>query len=152
MSVSCQEIAFVDKLGHDGRAIVTVRRAEACHSCAAQGACNALGGKTQDMTLAVDNDIGARPGDQVVLSLSEASVIKASAVLYLVPAICVIGGAIAGSIHATDLGLDSDLAAIIGSGIGLAAGLGLTAILGARMSKDKQYLPKLVSIKSRASS
>ena len=148
MSYSCQEIAVVTGLSPDGRAIVKVRRAEACQACSAKSACMALGGKTQDVVLVVDNTVGASPGDSVVLALSEANFIKASAVLYLVPALGLIGGAMAGSSFYGELGLKSDPAAIIGSVVGLGLGLLLTKILSGRMSKNPKYIPRLTSIVS----
>jgi sigma-E factor negative regulatory protein RseC len=146
MSYSCQEIAVVTGLSPDGRAIVKVRRAEACQACSSKSACMALGGKTQDMVLAVDNTIGARPGDSVVLTLSEANFVKASAVLYLVPALGLIGGALAGSSFHTELGLQSDPASIIGSLVGLGLGLLVTKVLSGQMSKNPKYIPRLTSI------
>ncbi len=146
MSYSCQEIAVVTGLSPDGRAIVKVRRAEACQACSAKSACMALGGKTQDVVLVVDNTVGASPGDSVVLTLSEANFIKASAVLYLVPALGLIGGALAGSSFYAELGLNSDPASIIGSLVGLGLGLLLTKILSGRMSKNPKYIPRLTSV------
>ncbi len=146
MSYSCQEIAVVTGLSPDGRAIVKVRRAEACQTCSAKSACMALGGKTQDVVLVVDNTVGATPGDSVVLTLSEANFIKASAVLYLVPALGLIGGALAGNSFYVELGLKSDPAAIIGSVVGLAVGLLVTKLLSGQMSKDPKYIPRLTSI------
>jgi sigma-E factor negative regulatory protein RseC len=146
MSYSCQETAFVTGLSPDGRAVVKVRRAEACQACSAKGACTALGGKTQDMVLVVDNTIGAKPGDSVILTLSEANFIKASAVLYLVPALGLVGGALAGSSFSTELGLKSDPASILGSLAGLVLGLLLTKLLSGKMSNNPKYIPRLTSI------
>jgi sigma-E factor negative regulatory protein RseC len=146
MSYSCQETAFVTGLSPNGRAIVKVRRAEACQTCSSKGACTALGGKTQDMVLVVDNTIGAKPGDSVILTLSEANFVKASAVLYLVPALGLIGGALAGSSFSVELGLKSDPASILGSLAGLGLGLLITKLLSGKMSKNPKYIPRLTSI------
>ncbi|MCP4600606.1 MAG: SoxR reducing system RseC family protein [Proteobacteria bacterium] len=150
MSVSCQETGQVIGLAQDGRAVIKIRRAEACHSCSAKSACHALGGETQDMKITVVNTLGARPGDQVVLSLSELSIIKASAVLYLLPALCLIGGAVIGAYFAGELGLEKDPASIVGSLAGLGLGLGLTWIVGNQMGKKTKYLPKLEAIAGQA--
>lgn len=146
MSQSCQETAIVTGISQDGRAVVKVRRAEACQACSAKSACTALGGKTQDMVLVVDNTLGAKPGDSVVLTLSEANFIKASAVLYLVPALGLIGGALAGSSYAEEFGLASDPASILGSLAGLVLGLVITKLVSGKMSKNPKYIPRLSSI------
>ena len=148
MSHSCQENAVVTGISQDGRAVVKVRRAEACQACSAKSACTALGGKTQDVVLVVDNTIGAKPGDSVVLTLSEANFIKASAVLYLVPALGLVGGALAGSTYAAEVGLGSDPASILGSLAGLVLGLVITKLLSRKMSKNPKYIPSLTSIVS----
>jgi sigma-E factor negative regulatory protein RseC len=102
------------------------------------------------MTMVVGNEIGARPGDQVVLSLSEAAVVKASAVLYLIPTVFLIGGAAIGWSQSLRLGLGADPAAILGSMVGLAVGLIVTKLLGAKMGKSGGYIPRLTAIKTRA--
>ncbi len=149
MSHACQEIATVIGLESSGRAVVKIRRAEACHSCAAKGACHTLGGKTQDISLVVENTLEAKPGDEVVLSLDESAVIKASAVLYLVPAAGLVVGAMSGWALGHQWGYGTDPSSIVGAIVGLALGLGLTRLAGARMSKETKYLPRLTAISSR---
>ncbi len=148
MSTSCNEIGTVKKLMPDGRAVVVIRRAEACHSCVAKGACQTLGGQTKDMTLVLANDLGAKPGDEVTLTLAEGSVIKASAVLYLLPAVGLVGGATLGWRFAADLGLGLDPASIIGAAVGLLVGFGATKLVSSKMSKQEEYTPHLTSIRT----
>ena len=149
MGVSCQETGSVTGLGPENRVFVTVKRSEACRSCSAHGACTALGGQTKDLVLTVENTIGAEPGDQVSISLSEASVVKASFVLYLIPAVGLIAGALTGRLFAPELGWSDDPASIAGSAAGLAGGLLITRMLGKRMSRSGRYMPKLVAIIGR---
>ncbi len=130
-------------------AVVKIRRAEACHACAAKGACQSLGGKTEDVSLVVENTLDAKPGDMVVLTLPESSVIKASAVLYLLPASGLITGAIVGWLLGPELGVSTDPASIAGCLAGLLAGLGLAHLVGKRMGRDKRYIPRLTAIRNR---
>ena len=148
MSVSCQETAAVTGIHPDGRAIVVIQRAEACHSCSAKGACQTLGGKTQDMTLVLENTLDVKPGDQVILSMAEASVIKASAVLYLIPAIGLVGGALLGWSQSTALGMGSDPASILGAAVGLVVGFVATKLVAGSMSKKPHYTPHLKSVQA----
>ena len=150
MGQSCQEIATVLETIPPGRALVRIRRAEACHSCAARGACQTLGGQTQDIELTVDNSLGAVPGDQVVLSLDESAVIKASAVLYLVPATTLILGALVGAAAGPRLGFAQDPGSIWGALGGLCLGLVLVKLIGKAMSRESQYIPRLTAVKDRA--
>ncbi|MDJ0765604.1 MAG: SoxR reducing system RseC family protein [Myxococcota bacterium] len=150
MHLNCTEIALVTGIAPDGRAIVKIRRAEACHACAAKGACEALGGKTRDLELAVENTVNAKPGDAVVISMSEGSVIRASAVLYLLPALGLVTGAVVGWDQAEPLGMGSDPASMIGALGGLGLGLFLTRILSKKMSRSKRYMPRLTGIQTRS--
>ena len=149
MGNTCEEVAVVTGVRPDGRVEVMVRRAEARQSCAAKGACITLAGQTEDVTLVVDNPVGAVPGDQVALILDEASVIKASAALYLVPALGLVGGALAGWLWHLSLGIERDPATAIGAFGGLGLGFLLTRLLGSRMSRDKRYTPRLSSVVAR---
>jgi sigma-E factor negative regulatory protein RseC len=148
MANSCEEVAVVTAMRPGGQVEVKVRRAEACHSCAAKGACTTLAGNTGDLILVVDNPVGAAPGDQVTLTLDEASVIKASAVLYLVPALGLVGGAVAGWLSFVSLGLARDPATALGALGGLGLGLMATRLLGNRMGRDDRYTPRLRSVVS----
>jgi positive regulator of sigma E activity len=59
MGTTCHEEATVTGATPEGQLLVTVERGEACHACAAKGACQALGGQTKDIVLTVDNELGA---------------------------------------------------------------------------------------------
>ena len=132
------------------RARVTIERGEACHACAAQGMCKALGGQTKDLELVVENRIGARPGDRVQLTLAESAVIKASAVLYLLPALGLVGGAGVGWALAQRYAWSADPASIGGAALGLIIGLLLARLLGSRLAKDRTFTPRLTAITGRA--
>jgi sigma-E factor negative regulatory protein RseC len=146
MSATCSEVAEVTGRTKDGRLTVLIRRAEACHSCQAVGACQALGGKTEDVVLVVDdNGTGAEPGDRVALAMAESSVIKASAVLYLLPALGLIGGAVVAGPLGASGGIGEDPAAIVGSALGLGLGLLVAKLVAARLSGTPEYTPRILS-------
>ena len=73
-------------------------RLSACQSCAAQKGCgqkllNSMSaGRAQQ--IAVQNHLGARVGDQVVIGIPESALLAASAWVYLVPLLAMIGTAI----------------------------------------------------------
>lgn len=150
MSQTCEETAVVTELLEDGRAAVKIRRAEACQGCAAKGACETLGGnKTKDMLIVVDNDVQAVLGDEVIISLAESSVITASAVLYMIPAVGLIGGALLGWGLGPAFGWRDDPSSIVGAVSGLLLGLGTARVLSSFLSKSRRFIPKLVGIKTR---
>lgn len=131
-----------------GDVVVRVRQSEACHSCQAQGACASLGGQSRDLMLRVPNALGARPGDQVALALPEASVTQASLVLYLLPALTLVGGALLGAFVGGGSGANG--AALAGSALGLGVGLALTRLIGRRLGRRAAYRPRMSAIVTRA--
>ena len=143
---TCHEVGIVTEVRPANRVLVKIRRAEACHSCASKGACTSLGGQTEDVYLEVENTVQATPGDQVTLTLSEASVVKASAVLYLMPALLLLGGAAIGYWLSGIYGWSSDPASLAGSGLGLFTGLLFSRLISAAMGKNPSYIPHLDSI------
>ena len=78
-----EQIAHVQEVLNDGKALVRIVRQSACsgdcHKCAGCGAVE------QQMLIHAQNLIGARPGDKVVITSKSAPVLKAAAVLYLLP-------------------------------------------------------------------
>jgi sigma-E factor negative regulatory protein RseC len=150
MTTTCHEEATVTGEVPGGRVQVTVERGEACHSCAAKGACKALGGQTKDIVLVVDNDLDAGPGDRVRITMAESAVLKASLVLYLFPALGLIGGAAGGWALARVQAWASDPSAIVGALVGLVVGFAVSRLVGGRMSRNKAFSPRLTAITGRS--
>lgn len=78
-----EQLARIVKTDPDGTAQVLVIRESACsgdcHKCAGCGAAE------QKMLLSARNPIGAAVGDRVVLHSESAAVLKAAAMLYMLP-------------------------------------------------------------------
>ncbi len=104
-----------------GRARVRTERSGACDGCAARGACSHLGGGQEAEVWALD-PLGVAEGDRVVVVVPEATVVRASVVVYLVPVLALVGGAAVGSALGPRYGVSRDLAAAV---------LGLAAMVGA---------------------
>lgn len=91
-----------------------------CGSCKSQGGCGSglLGLAASPRQYRLPNDVGARAGDTVTISMPDGGVIKAALLSYLLPLLLGIAGAAAGMRLG---GTDAD--ALIGLGLGLGAGL-----------------------------
>lgn len=120
-----------------------------CGSCAVKGTCGTsllaryFGPKR--LLLQAHNPIGARPGERVVVGLSEGSLLEASVLAYLVPLLAMIGGAVAGTFVAARLApaYTQILSAVTGLG-GLAAALAwLVGFIRAK-SLDERYRPRIL--------
>jgi len=75
---------------HEGITIVSVVKSDECHSCGAQSICKPDSGK--EKTIAVVNDIGAKPGERVTISIQGGIVIQASFALYGMPLLLLVAG------------------------------------------------------------
>lgn len=89
-----EQTVKVRRLLPDGKAEVVRIRESACsgdcHKCAGCGAAQ------QTMLFTAENPIGAQIGDLVVVSAETAPVLKAAAVLYILPLLLFLAGYIAG--------------------------------------------------------
>ncbi len=100
-----------------GRAKVALVRSEACGNCAAKSICQPTSDNT--MVLEVDNSLGANPGDRVIISLPPKALLKATTLVYLLPAMAMVAGAGVGWSRT-----GSDIGALVGS----LAGLSISAV------------------------
>ena len=84
-----EQIVTVRALYPDGTAEVACRRASACG-----GDCGHCGGCTNAQTVLVRayNPIGAKPGDRVVVESASCQVLGATAAVYLLPVLFLLGG------------------------------------------------------------
>ena len=109
-----------------GRAKVAIVRSEACGHCPAKSMCNATDtGNTN--VLEVRNPAEAKPGEKVVIELQPEALLKATAMVYLLPATVMVSGATAGW-----LSTGNDLGAMVGALAGLAASTFFLFIHGRR--------------------
>ena len=90
-----EQTVQVRRLLPDGKAEVIRIRESACsgecHKCAGCGAAQ------QTMLFTAENPIGAEAGDMVVVTTETAPVLKAAAILYIMPLLLFLAGYIAGS-------------------------------------------------------
>lgn len=89
-----EQTVKVRRLLPDGKAEVIRIRESACsgecHKCAGCGAAQ------QTMLFTAENPIGAEAGDMVVVTTETAPVLKAAAILYIMPLLLFLAGYIAG--------------------------------------------------------
>ena len=96
-----------------------------CQSCSSSGVCGTsllkpLFGNKQRM-LAAENTINAKPGDQVVIGLNRTALVVASLMVYLLPLILLVAGAITGAAIARTVSIeDTEIVSIL-SGVGAAS-------------------------------
>jgi len=137
-----KEKGQIVEITEDGLAVVKINRSSYCSSC---GACN-MGAHQDEMLLKVPNRLNGKPGDLVELDLEAASILKASAIVYLIPLAALLIGVVLGYILAYQVNGNAELFGAVG-GILMA----VLAFLGIRMmeptfKRQKKYSPQIVSI------
>ena len=121
------QVVKVHRLLPDGRAEVLRVRESACSGDCHK--CSGCGAVQQNLLLAAKNPIGARVGDLVVISSGSAVVLKAAAVLYLLPLALFLAGYLLGQLlwqRGPLLGL-----------CGVALGIAVIKIYDKRLSKKE---------------
>jgi len=119
-SVMIHERGVVEKIVLQ-KAVVKLQRSSGCDTCEARGSCHAESDK--NMLVEVENELHAREGDSVEVSMPARSLAKMALVVYLGPVGALIAGAFAGDAVGRSLQLDSPLASVIGGLVLLAASL-----------------------------
>lgn len=120
-------------------------RSTACESCAAKSSCDSLGG-ANEREVEVINEAGARVGDLILLSLETASLLRATFLLYLLPILLLVAGAVVGQKVAPLLGFNaSAFSAAVGFGFFFVT-IALVRLKANRLAKKTAYRPKIVRI------
>lgn len=73
---------FIIEIVDNKTAKMVMQRHSACASC---GKCAKLSSETQDLVVEVDNQVGAKVGDHVEVSMESVNVLKATMLAYLFP-------------------------------------------------------------------
>lgn len=114
-----------------GRAQVETRRSGSCESCKARGGCSGLGGG-REARVWVTDPLGVAMGERVVIAVPGELVVRASLLLYLVPVLALLAGAVLGNRLAPDFGLNPDLGAAILGVVAMSLAFGAARLLGHR--------------------
>jgi sigma-E factor negative regulatory protein RseC len=110
-----------------GLAQLVVEKQTACGTCAVKSGCGTSLLSTwlpkRQLVFRVKNDIGARPGDRVMLGLDEDVLQRSSILLYALPLAGLLLGAVAGEAAFPVVGLPAELGAVLTGLFGVTAAL-----------------------------
>lgn len=129
-------------------AIVSSTRRGICEGCSDRSSCsfdNALGKAIPDMITTI-NTIEAQPGDHVEFDLVGHTELKTSLLVWVVPLIGLVLGAIAGTFFHAVFGLSTDIGTLVGLVLGLLAGFGTTMIYDRYLIDEERVLPVLLKV------
>lgn len=137
-----EEVASVVAVDDDG-AWVETRRRSACGHCESAAICGTsalakLFGEGRNR-LRIDDPLGLRPGDRVVIGIPDGTLVRASLIAYLLPLIALVSAAGIG----TALHLPEGAVALLGLA-GLGAGLWLGGRITGGVAGRERYRPRLI--------
>ena len=129
----------------EGKVEVELVRASACNHCEVSQGCGTgalgrlLGKRTRPLT--IDTEQTLKPGDRLLLGLSEAALVKASLLVYVVPLLAMVGTGLLAALA----GLNEAWVAL-SSVAGFALGFKYASIRGRRLEADR-LAPYIVEIR-----
>ena len=127
------------------KALVLTDRQSMCGECVARGCCHMLGGGKEMLAEAI-NSVGAKAGDFVKIGIPEGTVTKASMVVYMVPALGLVGGATLGYYIARAFRFDTNPLTLLGSIVGLGVAFIAVMLLSNTLGKKPSYRPEIIKI------
>jgi sigma-E factor negative regulatory protein RseC len=129
----------------DRTAWVKTSRTSACEGCTSRGSCHiAEGGK--EMEVEAFNEVGAKVGDRIEISIASSSLLKVSFLLYVFPIILMLFGAIVGQSLAPRFDLNpSALSAAVGIGSFVIA-FWIIRIKSNKLAQKEEYRPRIIRI------
>ncbi|MBW1990240.1 MAG: SoxR reducing system RseC family protein [Deltaproteobacteria bacterium] len=143
------EEGIIVSVTDDGHARVKTRRCEACDHCAAREGCRVMGGG-KEVEFLVKNTLDAAPGDRVAVGVSDASFMKATFLVYFVPMMGLVAGALLGNRLAAGTSLDPEAAAVLLGLAGFAVTFAAVRLLANKLGAKTQYQPYMAKILKRA--
>lgn len=120
-----------------GNATVSFERKTACDNC---GMC-AFNKDDMKVKLILKNDVNAKVGDVVEVSMGDRFVLMSAVIVYLIPLVLVGLGILIGTLCKLEYYLQIILAAV-----GFVLGFVISAFIDKKLKKKKKYSPTITSI------
>ncbi len=137
------EEGLVKETGN-GKARVRVQRSSACKSCSSRDHCEI--NSSRDVTVDVINEIGAKEGDWVELSVPAGSFLRLSLVVYLLPVVALIVGAVVGNELGRAFDISSGFSSVAGGVLGIILTYFILRGVNRRSESSNKYSPRLTRI------
>ena len=129
----------------NGWARVITERTSACSSCQTKQHCHSCLTQAKIEARAL-NVAGARTGDLVSVSIKTETLLKSAAVLYLLPVLGLLAGALTGPVIGKLLTLGETVSAILFGFVGFGLGFVLVILYSKKMSSQNRLSPIIKQI------
>ena len=125
----------------DGWAWVETKRTGSCENCSQKGHCHLSSDANSRMIVKAENVAQARTGDEVEIYLNSRTKLKGLFMVYILPVIGLLLGAISGKGMSRLIGLNSDLGTVLTGFCGMAVAFFIARVLGFRMKENNELTP-----------
>lgn len=141
-----EEVGTVVELKGKSKAVVMCQKSSLCENCATNGSC-AIGDDSKTRLIEVQNFLNASVGDHVRIATTTKSFLQSSFLLYIVPLIALVVGAVIGKFVGDNMetGLDPNLLSAV-FGVFFMIGSFVTLRVGSKALVAESYMPKIVAI------
>ena len=141
-----EEAGTIVELKGKHTAVVMCKKSSFCEHCAANGSCT-IGDDDHIRLIEVQNSFGATVGERVLIATTTKSFLQSSFLLYIVPLIALVLGAIVGKLAGENLatGLDPNLLSAV-FGVFFMIGSFVILRVGSSVLSKEAYMPKIVTI------
>lgn len=141
-----EEVGSIVELRGRDIAVVLCQKSSFCENCAAEGVCH-VGDDSSSKLVEVHNHLAADIGDRVKIATTTRSFLQSSFLLYIVPLIFLVTGAIVGQSAAgiIDGGFDSNVASALTGTLFMAASFFILRF-GSRGLRKENYMPRVIEI------
>ena len=118
-------------------------RSKSCDSCESKDSC-AESSKPREMIVQVENSLNAKAGDRVVIGFDAAPMLKLSFMLYILPVIFLISGAVIGQHLSPAMNMDESPASILVGLAFFALSFVVVRLFNNRYANKKEFKPFMV--------
>lgn len=125
------------------KAVVHVQQTSACAHCKSKASCDV---SKRAMLIEVANNLGAKEGDFVELSVPEGTVLKLSFMIYMMPIIALIIGAFVGWAVAGSFNIDTTFASILGGSLCVGLSFYILKRINRKAESEEKYFPHMIRI------
>jgi sigma-E factor negative regulatory protein RseC len=123
---------------------VRVQKSSACASCEARHGCHIH--NTKEMMVDVNNDLRAKVGDLVEISVPTGAFLRTSLLVYFLPVLALIFGAYAGGAWAASLHLPPTLASVLGGALAMALSFAILRRIDRAAQSRAEFSPRMTRI------
>jgi len=139
------EKGIVEKV-EKGFAYVRAQRKSACASCASRSHCSGLHDGGNYMLVKTSNQLQAPKGALVSFQIDSATLLKYTFIIYIVPVLGLLLGALSAGRLATLIGMNNTLALIVFTLCGLGLAVCFSRSIIRRKRADAELIPKIKRI------